>query len=1170
MWNGGLSRDASLRLPVVVGLFCLCLFDGAGPAAGGQGLSAFEVTWRSIRSTLDKGRYDEAERQARNLVSSLENAQLGASVDTARAKNLLIEALSLNGRGAEASSLAAAQQVVGEEELQLGVGDPLLAAGLRNLGDVLFQAGEYERATKAHERALAVVERVPGLDPPELAEYLDHLARGLTWSGRYDEASRALVRSLEIKLSRLAPSDVGIARTLEGIGWLLHRKGEYRQARPRLEQAMQIWETTDPKNPGIVATLNTFGDQFWFEGNAHKARELYLRALAIGEETLRPDHPDIALCLRNVATADRELGNLAEARSRQELAAEIAERSLGGANPQLAGYLNNLANTNMDQGDYASARALYERAMKIREDRLGRDHVDVATIVHNLALAHAQMGDYAESRRLNDRAVATWQRRLGPQHPYVGRALSELAAVLGQQGLDSQARVLLERALAIRERSLVADHPDLARTLTELARTDARLGQTSRAEQLSTRALEIWERAKTPESADVATTLAVHASLRAAKGDYVSARDGYERALDIRRQTVGPSHPDFAAAEANLAGVLARIGAPLAMTYALQAEDIGRTHLRSTLRYMPERESLAYAAKRPKGLDLAISLSAAEQDTSSVFHALIRGRSLILDEMAARRHSVSNMAAPEVAPLWRALVSAQQRLANLVVRGPSDDHPEQYVALVEEARREKELAERALADKSATFRGELARGEIGLEEVRAALPAQSTLVAFILYDRTPLAGSAPTAVQVSSTTSRFSQRSVRSYAAFVISAAKPGVSMVPLGSASSVDALVSRWRNEATSVLDAASPGEAERAYRAAGAALRHRMWDPIVPYLSDARIAFVVPDGTLNLVSFAALPASRTKYLIDEGPAIHYLSAERDLVTKPATKNANSGLLALGGAAFDDATLFTSAAGTPRLKKGESANPTASSSRVRASCGDLASMRFEPLAGTGAEVQEVARLWTESPAKVLRGREANERAFKRAAQGNRVLHLATHGFFLGSTCSPAAGGTRSVGGLSKSDNSRSNAGLNENPLLLSGLALAGANRRAAAGPDDDDGILTAEEVAGLNLSGVEWAVLSACDTGLGALKTGEGVFGLRRAFQLAGAQTVIMSLWQVDDEATRNWMRALYAGRQQKKLTTVDAVQEASLRMLRARRASGESTHPFYWGGFVAAGDWR
>jgi CHAT domain-containing protein len=186
------------------------------------------------------------------------------------------------------------------------------------------------------------------------------------------------------------------------------------------------------------------------------------------------------------------------------------------------------------------------------------------------------------------------------------------------------------------------------------------------------------------------------------------------------------------------------------------------------------------------------------------------------------------------------------------------------------------------------------------------------------------------------------------------------------------------------------------------------------------------------------------------------------------------------------------------------------------------------------------------------------------------VLHLATHGFFLDGLCPPAVGGTRSVGGLSTGQKSGPGLALGESPLLLSGLALAGANRRASAGPDDEDGILTAEEVTALNLEGVEWAVLSACDTGLGEIKAGEGVFGLRRAFQVAGVRTVIMSLWSVDDEAARLWMRTLYQHRLQKHLGTAVAMREASLSVLRDRRTRGQSTHPFYWAGFVAAGDWR
>ena len=145
-----------------------------------------------------------------------------------------------------------------------------------------------------------------------------------------------------------------------------------------------------------------------------------------------------------------------------------------------------------------------------------------------------------------------------------------------------------------------------------------------------------------------------------------------------------------------------------------------------------------------------------------------------------------------------------------------------------------------------------------------------------------------------------------------------------------------------------------------------------------------------------------------------------------------------------------------------------------------------------------------------------------------------------------------------------------QNPLVLSGLALAGANHRQAAGPREEDGIVTAEEIAALDLRGVQWAVLSGCETGTGETTAGEGVFGLRRTFRLAGARTVIMSLWPVDDEATRDWMGALYRYRLAKDLATIDAVRKASLDLLAARRAAGLDTHPFYWAGFVAAGDWR
>jgi CHAT domain-containing protein len=319
----------------------------------------------------------------------------------------------------------------------------------------------------------------------------------------------------------------------------------------------------------------------------------------------------------------------------------------------------------------------------------------------------------------------------------------------------------------------------------------------------------------------------------------------------------------------------------------------------------------------------------------------------------------------------------------------------------------------------------------------------------------------------------------------------------------------------------------------------------------------FVVPDGAINLVSLAALPTAGNRYLIDSGPGIHYLSTERDLVP-PEASAPGHGLLAVGGPAFDD-----------RIQP---AAPTAVS-RTGPGCEGLGAVRFELLPGSKDEVLDIARLWPSGATGtdgvlVLNGRSATETAVKRAAAGRRVLHLATHAFFLQSGCEARPAHTRAVGALAPL--ASGTAAFADNPLLLSGLAFAGANQRRDAKPNQDDGILTAEEVAGLNLQGTEWAVLSACDTGIGEIKAGEGVFGLRRAFQIAGARTIIMSLWSVEDVSTRLWMRALYDGRFQQHLSTADAMRAASRRVLQNRRARGQSTHPFYWAAFVAAGDWK
>ena len=211
--------------------------------------------------------------------------------------------------------------------------------------------------------------------------------------------------------------------------------------------------------------------------------------------------------------------------------------------------------------------------------------------------------------------------------------------------------------------------------------------------------------------------------------------------------------------------------------------------------------------------------------------------------------------------------------------------------------------------------------------------------------------------------------------------------------------------------------------------------------------------------------------------------------------------------------------------------------------------MRFDPLPDSRHEGDAIATLWQSlGKSTRLTGGAASEAQVREQIRGSRVVHFATHGFFLGAWCGPASRAA------------------NPHPLLLAGLALAGANARGSRSPLDD-GVLLAEEIATLDMRGVEWAVLSACDTGAGVIAAGEELLGLRRAFQVAGVRTVIVSLWPVDDELTRRWMGEVYRERFVANQQTPAAIRQATTKILAARRAAKQSTHPAYWGAFVAAG---
>jgi CHAT domain-containing protein/tetratricopeptide (TPR) repeat protein len=1171
-----------------VALFMLAMSAGmvARPGVTAQVVAAQNLS--TVGTLIDAGHYAEAEELAERL-----HRQAGSGRDSLAAAETLVAALVRNGRGGDSGTRELAESVVRGRAVANPAQPQLLATALDALGDVLFQAGDYRLAVSKFREGLAIREKTGDTTSPELATNLEHLAQALTDvlvadAAAANEALGIINRALAIRQSIGAPAAIARAHRIRSLAW--QNSGNYVRARADAEEALTTFQQVmrEP-HPEIAAMLAHLGEQLAFAGALVPARATLERACTMAEITLREGHPELATCLRSFAVVDEELGDLSAAKSRRERGLAITEASLGAEHPRFAVQLNDLAINFQGQGEFATARSLYERARAIYERRLGVDSNAAIVVTFNLGLLHTRMGTYVDARRAFDRVIVTWTRILGPQSPNLARALSAMAELLADQQRYAEARVFYTRALRIRERALGAGHPYVGRTLSNLAWTIAQLRQPREALTLSNRALRIWEQSGAREG--LSEALVTHAQILSRTGDDAGADVAFRRALDIRIELFGSSHPLIGETEVALASVEMRLGNPTdALDRALRGERIGREHSRLTLGYLAEREALDYVAKRQNGLDVALSLAASEADRRAVFDELVRGRSLALDEIGARRRVIAETQGGEASDLWTRLRVARQRLANRLVRGPGNASPEQYSVLIEEARAQKEAAERALAAKSATFRTSARNAEASLEDVRRALPEGAALVSFVRYNH-----SAPVARTVGQSLNRTLTTSP-SYMAFVLRSDRLEPTLVPLGSALQIEGAISAWRRDLM-MGPSAQRGElvqAERVLRVPGTRLRRRIWDPVSTHLKGATHVFVVPDSAINLVPFAALPDGTGGYLVEHEPVIHYLSAERDvtLLFQPDGGAQTGGLLVVGGPTFAARTPFRAFGPKPNGRPtrdvtaktnapDDTTTPEASGFRgTYSQCVTFQNMRFSALPAAAREAQDVATLWKtlsvtgSAAAETLIGAAATESAVKHLGPGSRILHLATHGFFLGDECASPLDGARAVGGLVSGPTSpnarRSAMAPPENPLVLSGLALAGANLRAAAGADEDDGILTAEEVASLNLTGVEWAVLSACDTGLGLIRAGEGVLGLRRAFHLAGARTVIMSLWSVEDRATRQWMQTLYSSRLESRRSTADAVRDAALAVLRERRARGLSGHPFFWAGFVAAGDWR
>jgi len=678
-----------------------------------------------VQRALASGSYVEADALAAQWFASVEVEQGPETLAAARALDLLVEAQLKNGKAGTPAILTLAERAVHLKEQYLGPSDVETAISLHNWGTAHVLRGEFSEAVPLHARALKIRLAVLGPDDPAVADSLDQLALALIHLEKFQEAKRKLDESLKIRESQSAESPLALARTLDLIGMLLRYSGSYPAAVAPIDRALAIQDRVAPGHPDAVLSLELRGDIVFLMGDAAGAQRIWSTALVLGERTLGPEHPAISEILRRLGFAAFSLGNLAEARQQRDRALRVGETALAPCDPELVHLRNALANSLLFDGEYSEAQKVYQRVLTTTEkcQRNGSDVSadDHATAVYNMAALAREIGDLAEADRLYGSAIQIWSKGLGPNHPFIAHGLDAYAQVVAARGQLARARMLYERALEIRRRSLGPDHPLVGWTLTNLARTVADMGELSLAFRYIDQAIAIHQKSGASDEPDhFARVLELRGTLEARRGNLEAARASLTEALVERERIFGIAHPLAAETRAALARIdFARGASVAALASGLEAEQAGRDHLRFTVRYLPERQAMAYAAKRPRGLDLALSIAASGDvpDSARLFDAVIQSRGVILEELAARNRAVQDPD-PQVSSLKARADAARQRFANLVVRSLEEPVPR---ALLDEARQQKEGAERNLAERSVEARAELAQASTGLESVSRAL-----------------------------------------------------------------------------------------------------------------------------------------------------------------------------------------------------------------------------------------------------------------------------------------------------------------------------------------------------------------------------------------------------------------------------------------------------------------
>ena len=978
-------------------------------------------------------------------------------------------------------------------------------------GVKLFQAGKFKEATEKMSEALELYRKVYTKDRypqghPKLAIGLHNLANLQMRQGEYAKAESfwrdalAMNKALYPK-DRYPQGHPELVSNLKNLGVLLQEQGEHAKAEPFLQDAHAMWQSFYPKDrfpqghPDLATSLTNLGVLHRTQGEYARAEPYFRDALAMREALYPKDrypqgYPDLAESLSSVGFILALQGELAKAApyNRDALAmcrALYPKDRYPQGHPQLAYNLNYLGGLLERQGEYAKAETYYRDALAMRQTLYPKD-------------------------------------RYPQGHPDLASSLHNLGFVLHSQGELAKAESYYRDALAMSRALYPKDrypqgHPSLAIGLQTLGSLLLRQDEYAKADTYLRDALTM-NRALYPMDRypkghpELAANLNNLGILLQAQGEYAKAETFLRDGLAMR-QALYPKdrypqgHLELATSMCNLSALVYSNGEYTnAEPYSRDALAMQQLLFDRLAECTAEAEALNFAATLPTILDVFLSVQGSLHENAAAYDIIWKSRAP-LTRIMQRRHVDANSSQDPIAKkLALELQIARQRLAHLLL-SPAKDAAE-HKKKTDELTDTKENLEKRLV-RQLGFTRPAASGETSPQQLSKALPEGAAFIDLVRYTDFSWDPKIPGKKGLTRTPR---------YLAFMLISGKPAV-RVDLGEAAPIEKAWDTWR---VAVVN-------NRPDRQAAANVADLIWLPLRKHLpAKTHTVWFHADGQLAQVPWAALPGTQPNTILLEELAIavvpHGAFLLQRLQDKPASPDVKSTFLAVGGVAYEKAPTGVSAIKDLTLAPTDGL------------------IEWRGLPGTANEQTQLAGLARKAlkiEPVVLEGAGAGTAQVSVELPKVRYAHLATHGFFADPKFRSAFQVDEKQ--FERFGLERKTAGA-RSPAVLSGLVLAGANLKDTP----DRGIMTAEAVVGLRLEGLELAVLSACETGLGEAGGGEGVFGLQRAFHVAGTRNVVASLWRVDDEATAALMVLFYRNMWVEKQAPMQALREAQLYIYR------------------------